>query len=101
MTRGAAREFVRSGRVRVILFSIAMLAVIAIGYGNDYQSCRRSEAIRSALRISFNAQANRAQQRASVEHGLARVLDLQAEMADRMAATRVAPLDCGSIPPPT
>lgn len=101
MTQGAAREFIRSSRVRAILFLIAMVTVVGIGWANDYQSCARSEAIRAAVRTSFIAQAHRAQQRSTVEHGLDRMLDIEAQQAALASASHVDPLDCARLLPPT
>jgi hypothetical protein len=78
-----------------------VLVVLACAWGNDYQSCLRSAHVRASLRITYAANAQCAAARATVEHGLARALDLQAERASLASLERASPLVCLAPLPPT
>lgn len=96
----ARHEIRRIDRTRTILFAVLIVTMLAIGWGTDRKSCLRSNAIRESLSISYQSTITRANERAGVEHGLARKLDLQAAQAAGQALSRVHQLSCG-LPLPT
>lgn len=94
----ARREIQRMDRTRVILFAILIVSMLVIGWFDDYQSCSRSNPIRDSLAITYRSGITRAAERATVDHGLARQLDLQSEQTMRAALVRVHHLGCFPLP---
>lgn len=81
------------------VFIVAVVLIAA--WGNSYQSCLRSEHVRASLRITYQASALRASERATHETGAVQELDLRAETAAVQALARVSHLVCLAPLPPT
>lgn len=87
--------------VRAVPSLIIVVIVLIAAWGNSYESCLRSEHVRSSLRITYESSARRAGVRATVDRGLERQLDLQAQAAALAALARVSHLTCAAPLPPT
>lgn len=95
----------------VILFGLLIVAVILTGWGTDYRSCQRQE----ALRVAAESRAQSAQRAAGDWHRYADQLraagrQLDADHAERIAVRseqrkieegRIRPLECGKALPDT
>lgn len=88
-------------RVQLVPSLIIVAIVLVAAWGNSYQSCLRSEHIRESLRTTYAAAANRAGVRATVDHGLRRLLDLQAKQAALSSLASASHLTCAAPLPPT
>lgn len=80
---------------------LVVALILATSSWVNHESCLRSDATRKAALVAYQGAADRAAQRAQVDHGATERIDLEAYHAAVQSALLVMPLNCAALIPAT
>ena len=84
-------------RMFAIAWVTLLLVVFVSNVWADRESCLRANGVRAAALITYEGAVHRASERAMIDHGAARRIDLEAVTADVASSRQVQPIDCNAI----
>ena len=84
-----------------LLFALAVILTLGVGWGNDYESCLRSNSVRAAERTSYIKVEQRAVLQLGADKGANHLADLQRVQAAQLTVSQLHPLACAAAFPGT